>query len=169
MSQTDPQSSIKFSEENKGELFQEIRKCFGTIGSYNHGTMLNDATFQRGTDDRKDTLGKLSVSSGLLPWHVVAVVANWSSELVLVAAGTSNSGTDIKGKHIQVKFYWVSSSKEWFVVDKASIKRRKGKQSGEFFGGKVKSYDADSKEPTVLFDDGNPPPRVPTFRCPLCA
>jgi hypothetical protein len=53
-----PQSNIKFSEENKGELFQEIRKCFGTIGSYNHGTMLNDATFQRGTDDRIDTLGK---------------------------------------------------------------------------------------------------------------
>lgn len=52
-----PQSAIKFSDDNKGELFQEIRKCFGTIGSYNHGTMLNDATFQRGTDDRHETIG----------------------------------------------------------------------------------------------------------------
>jgi hypothetical protein len=61
---------------------------------------------------------------------------------------------DIKGKEIKVKFYWVASSKEWFVVDKASIKRRKGKQSGEFFGGKVKSYDKETKEHTLVFDDG---------------
>lgn len=61
---------------------------------------------------------------------------------------------DIVGKRIRVKFYWVSSSKEWFVVDKASIKRRKGKQSGEFFEGEVKSYNRESKEHTVVFDDG---------------
>ena len=30
-----PQSAIKFSNTNKGELFNEVRKCFGTIGAYN--------------------------------------------------------------------------------------------------------------------------------------
>lgn len=46
-----PQEAIKFSNTNKGELFQEIRKCFGTIGSYNHGTMLNNATVHQAADD----------------------------------------------------------------------------------------------------------------------
>eukprot|EP01045_Picozoa_sp_COSAG04_P019783 COSAG04_NODE_1956_length_5141_cov_4.223126_4_plen_500_part_00 len=39
-----PQSAIEFSDTNKGELFNEIRKCFGTIGVYNYGTSLNTAT-----------------------------------------------------------------------------------------------------------------------------
>jgi hypothetical protein len=52
-----PQSAIKFSPTNKGELFQEIRKCFGTIGSYNHGTMLNHATFANNTDEAAATVG----------------------------------------------------------------------------------------------------------------
>eukprot|EP01047_Picozoa_sp_COSAG01_P010798 COSAG01_NODE_464_length_16617_cov_126.274428_3_plen_263_part_00 len=54
-----PQSAIEFSNTNKGELFQEIRKCFGTIGSYNHGTMLNDATFQQADDQ---TAGHIGIS-----------------------------------------------------------------------------------------------------------
>ena len=45
-----PQSKIEFADtaatSNKGEMFNEIRKCFGTIGSYAHGTMLNDSTFR---------------------------------------------------------------------------------------------------------------------------
>ena len=45
-----PQSKIEFKDavddKNKGEMFNEIRKCFGTIGSYAHGTMLNDSTFR---------------------------------------------------------------------------------------------------------------------------
>ena len=41
-----PQSAINFSNTNKGELFNEIRKCFGTIGSYAHGTSLNATTFK---------------------------------------------------------------------------------------------------------------------------
>ena len=52
-----PQESIKFSNDNKGELFQEIRKCFGTIGSYNHGTMLNDETLIQEADERLATGG----------------------------------------------------------------------------------------------------------------
>jgi hypothetical protein len=40
-----PQEAIKFSADNAGEMYNEIRKCFGTIGSYNHGTMLNKTTF----------------------------------------------------------------------------------------------------------------------------
>ena len=46
-----PQESIKFSNENKGELFQEIRKCFGTIGSHNHGSLLNNATVHQEADE----------------------------------------------------------------------------------------------------------------------
>ena len=48
-----PQEPIKFSNDNKGELFQEIRKCFGTIGSYNHGTMLNDTAFEHRAADNE--------------------------------------------------------------------------------------------------------------------
>ena len=40
-----PQEAIKFTADNPGEMYNEIRKCFGTIGSYNHGTMLNKTTF----------------------------------------------------------------------------------------------------------------------------
>ena len=36
-----PQEPIAFNAANPGEMYNEIRKCFGTIGSYNHGTMLN--------------------------------------------------------------------------------------------------------------------------------
>ena len=49
---TYPQAPVKFSNTNKGEIFNEIRKCFGTLGSYNHGTMLNDLTFQQRADER---------------------------------------------------------------------------------------------------------------------
>eukprot|EP01046_Picozoa_sp_COSAG06_P004288 COSAG06_NODE_178_length_20949_cov_26.114053_5_plen_534_part_00 len=41
-----PQSAIKFSNTNKGELFNEVRKCFGTIGSYAHGSSMNSATIR---------------------------------------------------------------------------------------------------------------------------
>ena len=40
-----PQEAIQFTADNPGEMYNEIRKCFGTIGSYNHGTMLNKTTF----------------------------------------------------------------------------------------------------------------------------
>lgn len=46
-----PQEPIKFSNNNRGEMYNEIRKCFGTIGSYNHGTMLNATTFKQIEDD----------------------------------------------------------------------------------------------------------------------
>jgi hypothetical protein len=42
-----PQEPIRFSNDNRGEMYNEIRKCFGTIGSYNHGTMLNATTFKQ--------------------------------------------------------------------------------------------------------------------------
>ena len=41
-----PQEPIAFNAANPGEMYNEIRKCFGTIGSYNHGTMLNKSTFK---------------------------------------------------------------------------------------------------------------------------
>ena len=46
-----PQEAIQFNADNPGEMFNEIRKCFGTIGSYNHGTTLNAATFKRMAND----------------------------------------------------------------------------------------------------------------------
>ena len=46
-------SAIRFSNTNKGELFNEIRKCFGTIGSYAHGSSLNSVTIRE--MDRIDT------------------------------------------------------------------------------------------------------------------
>lgn len=54
-----PQSAMKFSNTNKGELFNEIRKCFGTIGSYAHGTSLNATTFKEMdvVDCQDDTVG----------------------------------------------------------------------------------------------------------------
>jgi hypothetical protein len=35
-------------------MFQEIRKCFGTIGSYSHGTALNDLTFDQSASNAHD-------------------------------------------------------------------------------------------------------------------
>ena len=58
-----PQSAIKFTEQNKGEVFNEIRKCFGTIGSYAHGTSLNTSTFK--VMNRADT-ATVNVGSGTL-------------------------------------------------------------------------------------------------------
>jgi len=63
-----PQSAIKFTEQNKGEVFNEIRKCFGTIGSYAHGTSLNTSTFK--VMNRADTT-TANVGSGSLRQHFV--------------------------------------------------------------------------------------------------
>ena len=63
-----PQSAIKFTEQNKGEVFNEIRKCFGTIGSYAHGTSLNTSTFK--VMNRADTT-TANVGSGTLRQHFV--------------------------------------------------------------------------------------------------
>ena len=39
-----PQSAINYGPTNKGEIFNEVRKCFGTLGAYNYGTRMNAAT-----------------------------------------------------------------------------------------------------------------------------
>ena len=57
----------------------------------------------------------------------------------------------VVGKAVDVKFY--SSGAKSFVVDKASIARRK-KSSGTFYEGRVLSYDKKSREHTVKFEDG---------------
>ena len=49
-----PQEPIAFNAANPGEMYNEIRKCFGTIGSYNHGTMLNKSTFKVMADTAAD-------------------------------------------------------------------------------------------------------------------
>ena len=58
-----PQSAIRFSNTNKGELFNEIRKCFGTIGSYAHGSSMNSATIR--AMDKTDTVATV-VGEGTL-------------------------------------------------------------------------------------------------------
>ena len=64
-----PQSAMQFNgnsaSANKGEFFNEIRKCFGTIGSYAHGTMLNDSTFRasNGADGQSDAQFRDAASS----------------------------------------------------------------------------------------------------------
>ena len=44
-----PQSAIKFSRDpadrNLGEMYNEVRKAFGTLSSYSHGTQLDADTF----------------------------------------------------------------------------------------------------------------------------
>jgi hypothetical protein len=41
---------------NKGEAYQELRKCFGALGSINHGGFLNAGTYLSDTDARLCTL-----------------------------------------------------------------------------------------------------------------
>ena len=52
-----PQAPITFSDTNRGEAYNEIRKCFGTIGSYAHGTMLNSVTYQRHANEINTHVG----------------------------------------------------------------------------------------------------------------
>ena len=38
--------AIKYNRaSNKGEMYNEVRKAFGTLSSYSHGTMLSNTTF----------------------------------------------------------------------------------------------------------------------------
>jgi hypothetical protein len=66
-------------------------------------------------------------------------------------APVSMKPPDIVNKKIDVKFYNVSNKS--YVVDKDSIKRRK-KSSGTFYEGEVISYNKETMEHKVKFDDG---------------
>ncbi len=66
-------------------------------------------------------------------------------------APVSMEPPDIVNKTIDVKFYNVSNKS--YVVDKDSIKRRK-KSSGTFYEGEVSSYNKETMEHKVKFDDG---------------
>ena len=82
-----PQSAIQYSETNKGELFSEIRKCFGTIGSYSHGTALNDATFRRDADQ----------SAGAGPYGAGSVKSSWmlAYDFETFAKSATESGINV--------------------------------------------------------------------------
>ena len=54
--QTYPQTPMVYRENNKGEFYQEVRKCFGTIGSVTHGSNLNDLTYRSIDFHRGDNL-----------------------------------------------------------------------------------------------------------------
>lgn len=66
-----PQSAIQYNNDgaagaiNKGELFNEVRKCFGTIGGYNYGTRLNQATLPNETG--AEAVNKLDATHGTSP------------------------------------------------------------------------------------------------------
>ena len=36
-----PSTEVQVSEDNIGEVSQEVRKLFGTVGDYSHGTLIN--------------------------------------------------------------------------------------------------------------------------------
>eukprot|EP01046_Picozoa_sp_COSAG06_P026200 COSAG06_NODE_2243_length_7267_cov_3.942662_3_plen_421_part_00 len=57
-----PSEPLQFNNKNKGELFNEIRKCFGTIHGYNYGTRLNNVTF-RESATVDSTTGNLTTGS----------------------------------------------------------------------------------------------------------
>ena len=43
-----PQQSVKLTEDNKGELYSEIRKCIGVLGNYGHSSFINDISLNLG-------------------------------------------------------------------------------------------------------------------------
>ena len=89
-----PQSAIRFSNTNKGELFNEIRKCFGTIGSYAHGSSLNSVTIRE--MDRVDTTSA-SVGSGTLQ-------QNWllAYDFETFAKSATESGINVADRALPV-------------------------------------------------------------------
>jgi hypothetical protein len=50
-----PASAVKVSAENMGEVVQEVRKAFGTVGDYSHGTLLNNVNMTQPVCPVKDT------------------------------------------------------------------------------------------------------------------
>ena len=53
-----PSNQISFDTRgNKGECYQELRKCFGALGAINHGGFLNNVTYLSVEDGRVTNAG----------------------------------------------------------------------------------------------------------------
>eukprot|EP01052_Picozoa_sp_SAG31_P029023 SAG31_NODE_2852_length_4995_cov_42.074551_3_plen_187_part_00 len=57
-----PSNEVKWNNAtDKGEAYQELRKCFGALGSINHGGLLNAATYL------SDESGQLATLDNFIP------------------------------------------------------------------------------------------------------
>ena len=118
-----PQEPIAFNADNPGEMYNEIRKCFGTIGSYNHGTMLNKSNFKVMTDAVADivppaggvrnlwagaydfeTFAKSATESGLnVADRALPVSFNYIADKV-GAAGVKNAGNTDEEANQKIRY-----------------------------------------------------------------
>ena len=101
-----PQSSLKFSDTNRGELFNEVRKCFGTIGSYAHGSKLNSQTFRPMVDT--DTCNAAAANGqGLGPKHVRTnfLIAY---DFETFAKSATESGLNVADRALPVSFNYIA-------------------------------------------------------------
>ena len=103
-----PQSAINFTNNNRGELFNEIRKCFGTIGSYAHGCSLNSETFRPMTET--DTVGSDGAGAG----NGKGVAPNDVKSQFLIAydfetfaKSATESGINVADRALPVSFHFV--------------------------------------------------------------
>eukprot|EP01047_Picozoa_sp_COSAG01_P017871 COSAG01_NODE_956_length_12480_cov_109.564090_10_plen_232_part_00 len=92
-----PQEPIKFDQNNKGELFQEIRKCFGTIGSVNHGTMLNTFTITQEADERVGNGGAAFATTGTGRQHFMIAY-----DFETFAKSATESGLNVSDRALPV-------------------------------------------------------------------
>ena len=61
-----PQQSVKFSQDNKGELYSEIRKCIGVLGNYGHSSFINDISLNLGPTTVNSTTTALATCANTL-------------------------------------------------------------------------------------------------------
>ena len=104
-----PQSSIKFTEENPGELFNEIRKCFGTVGSYAHGSKLNSQTFRPMENTDTSTAAAYHKGKGLAPGNVRSnfLIAY---DFETFAKSATESGLNVADRALPVSFNYKSDA-----------------------------------------------------------
>ena len=112
-----PQSSIKFADKNRGELFNEVRKCFGTIGSYGHGSKLNARTFRPMVATDTST-NPAAGKQGLAPGHARSnfLIAY---DFETFAKSATESGINVADRALPVSFNFKSNAIAGGVLQKA--------------------------------------------------
>ena len=68
---------------NKGEAYQELRKCFGALGSINHGGLLNSSTYLSSTTGEECNADSAAASGGGTPRYSPMGISfkSWRHEL----------------------------------------------------------------------------------------
>ena len=68
---------------NKGEAYQELRKCFGALGSINHGGLLNSSTYLSSTTGEECNANSAATSGGGTPRYSPMGISfkSWRHEL----------------------------------------------------------------------------------------